>query len=136
MKITFPRITVLFAVAALVTTTLASAEDTLSSKMGATATLDAKTNKLTLVLKGKEAGVYVNTEFGTKCTLTGVEGGTVAKAELTKADATFEDAGKPGKAKSATFSVGATKKVRGECRMVACSDSSCSAPFTITFTSN
>ena len=118
---------------ALTTASVATAEDTLSSRMGTTATIDAKTNTLTLVLKGKDSGIYVNTEFGTKCTFTGVDGGTVAKPELTKADAKFEDAGKPGKAKSATFTVGATKKVRGECRMVACSDSACSAPFTLPF---
>ena len=89
MKIQTRHVAILFSASVLVATTLAplaSAEETLSSKMHATATLDAKTNKLTLVLKG-DAGVYVNTEFGTKCTLSGVDGGTVAKAELTKADA-------------------------------------------------
>lgn len=111
----------------------AHADEPLSSKMGANAAIDAKTGKLTLVLKGKEAGVYVNTEYPTKCTLTGADGGTVEKPELTKADAKFEDAGKPGKAKSATFTVGATKKVTGSCKMVACSDSGCSAPFSINF---
>ena len=130
-----PRIPALAATTAFVIgiAISAHADEALSSKMGATASIDAKTGKLTLVLKGKEAGIYVNTEYPTKCTLAGADGGTVEKAELNKADAKFEDAGKPGKAKSATFTVGATKKVTGSCKMVACSDSGCSAPFSINF---
>jgi hypothetical protein len=107
------------------------AEDSLESKMGATATLAG--GKLTLVLKGKEGGVYVNTEYPFKCTVKIADGGKLEKSELTKADAKFEDAGKPGKAKSATFVTGADKPVTGECKLVVCSDSACSSPFKLPF---
>ncbi len=126
----------LAAVGAITATSIVSAEDSIGSKMGATATLDAKSGKLTLVLKGKEAGVYVNTDFPLKCTLSVADGGTLEKKELTKDDAKLEDSGKAGKAKSATFSVKADKKVTGECKMVACTDTGCSSPFKLPFASN
>lgn len=126
----------LAAVGAITATSIVSAEDSIESKMGATATRDAKTNKLTLVLKGKEAGVYVNTSYDFKCTLSVEAGGKVSKTELTKADAKLEDSGKADKAKSATFTVDADKKVTGECKMVACTDTGCSSPFKLPFASN
>lgn len=119
-------------VAAATVTATVSAEDTLESKMGASATVDG--GKLTLVLKGKE-GVYVNTEYPFKCTLKIADGGKLEKTDLAKGDARLEDAGKSGKAKSATFVVGADKPVGGECRLVACSDSACTAPFKLPFQS-
>lgn len=126
----------LASVCAISTAQRVSAEDSIESKMGATATRDAKTNKLTLVLKGKEAGVYVNTDYDLKCTLSVESGGTLSKTELTKADAKLEDSGKAGKAKSATFNVDANKKVTGECKMVACTETGCSSPFKLPFASN
>jgi hypothetical protein len=119
----------------LAASALGLAQDTLESKMGATATFDAGTKKLTLVLKGKESGIYVNTEYPLKCTLKIEDGGTLEKAEVRVADAKLEDAGKPGKAKSATFILGADKHVSGECKMVACSESGCSSPFKLPFSS-
>ncbi|MFT3770512.1 MAG: hypothetical protein QM820_34215 [Minicystis sp.] len=127
---------VLAAIAVTAAATVAasvSADDGLESKMGATATLSG--GKLTLVLKGKEGGVYVNTEYPFKCTVKIADGGKLEKSVLTKGDAKLEDAGKPGKAKSATFETGADKSVTGECRLVACSDSACTAPFSLPFQS-
>lgn len=116
-------------------TTAVLAQDSLESKMGVTATLDAGAKKLTLVLKGKESGVYVNTEYKLKCSLKIADGGKLEKTEVKLEDAKLEDAGKAGKAKSATFVVGADKPVTGECKLVACSDSSCTAPFKLPFQS-
>lgn len=115
-----------------------SADDgkALESKMGVDAKFDAKAKKVTIVIKGKEAGVYVNTEYPFNCTLSGKDGGAVDKAKVTKDDAKLEDSGKAGKAKSATFTVGADKGVTGECKVVACSESACSSPFKVPFSSN
>ncbi len=77
------------------------------------------------------SGWYINKDYPTKCTLKIAEGGTLEKAELKKEDAQFEDAGKEGKAKSVSFSVGADKAVEGECKLVVCSDESCSSPFKV-----
>jgi hypothetical protein len=76
-------------------------------------------------------GWYINKDFPTKCTLKIAEGGKLEKEELKKDDGKFEDAGKEGKAKSVSFSVGADKAVTGECKLVVCSDSACSAPFKV-----
>jgi hypothetical protein len=120
----------IIAVATVACAGVAFADD-LESKMGATATLDG--GKLTLVLKGKESGVYVNTEYPFKCSLKIADGGKLEKTEVAKADAKIEDAGKPGKAKSVTFVVAADKPVSGECRLVACTDSGCTSPFKLPF---
>ncbi|MFO0549688.1 MAG: hypothetical protein U0271_14950 [Polyangiaceae bacterium] len=124
--------------ATTVASNLVSADDgkDLESKMGVTASFDAKSKKVTIVLKGKESGVYVNTEYPFSCTLNGKDGGSVDKAKVTKDDAKLEDSGHAGKAKSATFSVGADKGVTGECKLVACSESACSSPFKVPFSSN
>jgi hypothetical protein len=130
-----------FALAALAfgtVTALASsgvADDKLENKMGVKATLDATAKKATIVLKGTDDKTYVNTEYGTKCSVTIASGGKLEKAELVKADATFEPSGKDGKAKSATFKVGADKAIEGKCKVVACTDNSCSSPFEVTFKS-
>ena len=133
MKI--PFVAVALAVATFGLSSAIAGEETLENKGQITATVDAKSKQLTLVIKGKEAGVYFNTEYPTKCTLAIAEGGKLEKAKLEKADAKLEDAGKPGKAKSATFKVGADKKVTGECKLVLCTDNSCSSPFTMKFES-
>ncbi len=133
-----------FALAALTLGTLATltvsdsvvAEESLEGKMAITATRDTKTNELTLLIKGKDATVYVNTEYDLKCTLAIESGGALGKTELRKADAKFEDAGKPGKAKSATLKTSANKIVSGDCKIVACTDNSCSSPFKVAFKSN
>lgn len=134
MKI--PFVAVALAIATFGISSAIAGEESLENKGQINATLDAKSKKLTLVIKGKEAGVYFNTEYPSKCSLTIASGGTLEKAELKKADATLEDAGKPGKAKSATFKVGADKSVTGECKVVLCTDNSCSSPFTMKFASN
>lgn len=77
---------------------------------------------------------YVNSEYPIKCTLT--SSGTLGKAELKKEDAAYVDAGKPGKAKEVSFSTTADKAVEGECKLVICSDNSCSSPFKIPVKSN
>jgi hypothetical protein len=76
-------------------------------------------------------GWYINKDFPIKCTLKIAEGGKLEKEELKKDDAKFEDAGKEGKAKSVSFSVAADKAVTGECKLVVCSESACSAPFKV-----
>jgi len=129
------------ALGAIATTTVLSsavAEESLDGKATITAKLDAKTKKATIVIKGKEDGIYVNKEYPLKCDLTIKDGGTLEKAKLTKDDATYEDAGKgkEGKAKTATFKVGADKPIEGECKLVVCSVGSCSAPFKVKFSSN
>ncbi len=111
------------------------ADEKLESKMGVKATLDAAAKKATIVAKGTDDKTYVNTEYPIKCSVTIAAGGKLEKAELTKADVTFESAGKEGKAKSATFKVGADKAIEGKCKMVACSDNACSSPFEVTFKS-
>lgn len=82
------------------------------------------------------ASWYINSDYPIKCTLTIAAGGTLEKAELVKADATFTASGKEGKAKDASFSVGADKEVSGECKLVICSDTSCSPPFKLPVKSN
>ena len=102
-----------------------------------TVTIEAKRagGKLDIVIQPK-AGWYVNTEFNLKCKLKATDGGKVGKAELSKDDAKFVDAGKPGKAKSATLSTEADKPVEGECKLVTCSDNACSSPFKVAIKSN
>lgn len=111
------------------------ADEKLESKMGVKATLDNAAKKATIVAKGTDDKTYVNTEYPIKCSVTIASGGKLEKAELTKADAVFEPAGKDGKAKSATFKVGADKAVEGKCKLVACSDNACSSPFEVSFKS-
>jgi hypothetical protein len=80
---------------------------------------------------------YVNTEYLLKCSLKIKDGGTLEKAELKKENAKYDEvSGKTGKAKSATFSVGADKSVEGSCKVVVCTDNSCSSPFKVAFSSN
>lgn len=113
----------------------ATAEEPLEKRVVVEAKLDAKAGKASIVLKGID-GAYINKDFPIKCDVTIAEGGKLEKAQLTKDDAKFEDSGKEGKAKSASFSVGADKSISGECKLVACSESSCSSPFKLPFKSN
>jgi len=135
MKIRFA-----LAAIALATTTVISsavADEALEGKATADAKLDAKAGKATLVLKGKGDGVYINKDYGLKCSVKAKDGGKVDKSELKKEDATYESvADKPTKAKSATFTVGADKAIEGECKLVVCTDTSCSSPFKVSITSN
>jgi hypothetical protein len=120
-----------------ITASSAIADETLENKGTITATLDAKAKTVTIVIKGKEAGVWVNKEYPIKCSLTIAEGGKLDKAEVKKEDAVYVDAkGHEGKADSATFKVGANKKVSGECKLVLCTANSCSSPFKQSFSSN
>lgn len=115
----------------------AFAEESLDGKATVDAKLDSASKKLTLVIKGKGDGVYVNTEYSLKCSLKAKDGGALEKAELKKDDAKFEDvAGKAGKAKSATLTASADKSVEGSCKVVVCTDTSCSNPFKVPFSSN
>jgi hypothetical protein len=114
----------------------ASAEESLDGKATVDAKLDSASKKLTLVIKGAGDGVYVNTEYSLKCSLKAKDGGALEKAELKKDDAKFEDAGKAGKAKSATLTASADKSVEGSCKVVVCTDTSCSNPFKVPFSSN
>ena len=91
--------------------------------------------RLSLTIKPADSW-YINTDFPLKCTLKVADGGKLDKSELGKGDAKFEDSGKAGKAKSVSFSTGADKAVDGECKLVICSDSSCSSPFKIPVKSN
>ncbi len=128
-----------FAALALTLTTLVSsalAEESLDGKAKVDATFDAKAGKATLVIHGDGEGVYVNQDFTLKCALRGKDGGRVDKAELSKDDATYEASDKPGKAKSATLTVGADKGVEGECKLVVCTATACSSPFKVSFASN
>ena len=111
------------------------AEEKLESRMGVKATLDTTAKKATIVIKGNDDKVYVNTEYGTKCSVTIAAGGKLEKAELAKADGVFEPSGKEGKAKSATFKVGADKAIEGKCKLVACTTEACSSPFEVSFKS-
>lgn len=100
-------------------------------------TLEAKRDGGKLGIKLTPAATwYINSDFPIKCTLTIAAGGVLEKAELVKADAKFTDSGKPGKAKDVSFSVGADKAVEGECKLVICSDASCSPPFKVPVKSN
>lgn len=134
MKIRFALAALALGTTALLPSALA--EESLDGKAVVEAKLDAKAKKLTLTVKGKGDGVYVNKDYPLKCTLKAKDGGKVDKAELKKEDAKYEDvSGKAGKAKSATFTTGADKAVEGECKVVVCSDSACSSPFKVKFTS-
>ena len=139
MKIRFALAAVALATTALLPTAVADDTASLDGKATVEAKLDAKAKKVTLTIKGKgpigNDAVYVNTDYPLKCNLKIKDGGKLDKAELKKDDAKFEDAGKPGKAKSATFTVGADKPVEGECKLVVCTDKSCSSPFKVSFTS-
>ncbi len=92
--------------------------------------------KLKLKLKPTKDGLYVNKDYPIKCTLKIADGGKLGKAELAKGDATYEDAGKEGKAKSVSFSTDADKAVDAECKLVVCTDATCSAPFKVSGKSN
>jgi hypothetical protein len=135
-----PTLVAVFATLVLGTACLvssATAEESLDGKAAIEAKLDAKAGKVNITVRGKGDGVYVNKEFGIKCSLKIKDGGKLEKAELKKEDAKYEDApGKTGKAKSVSFTVGADKQIEGECKVVACSDSSCSSPFKVSFASN
>lgn len=117
---------------------------TLSTSLGAEedyakqVTVNAKRDagKLSLTLKPNKDGLYVNKDYPIKCTLKIADGGKLEKTELAKADAKYEDAGKEGKAKSVTWSVAADKAVDAECKLVVCTDATCSAPFKVTGKSN
>jgi hypothetical protein len=79
---------------------------------------------------------FINTEYPIKCTLKVADGGKLDKAELKKDDAKFEESGKAGKAKSVSFETRADKAVEGECKLVICTESSCSSPFKVAVKSN
>ena len=131
-----------FALAALVlssTALLSSAvaEESLDGKATVEAKLDAKAGKATIVIKGKSDGIYVNEDFGLKCSVKAKDGGKVDKAELKNEDAKYESvADKPGKAKSATLTVGADKGIEGECKVVICTTTACSSPQKVSYSSN
>jgi hypothetical protein len=115
----------------------AVADETLEGKATIDAKLDAKASKVTVVIKGKGDGVYLNKEYALKCSLKAKDSGKLDKTEIKKEDATYEAVpDKAGKAKSATFTVGADKGLEGDCKMVVCTDNSCSSPFKVSFTSN
>ncbi len=136
MKIAFAALALgAFAITAS-SSTSATADEPLESRVSIESKLDAKAGKVNITLKGKDAAVYINTDYSLKCDLKVADGGKLDKAQVVKADAKFEDSGKTGKAKSATFSVTADKAVSGECKLVACTDSSCSSPFKQSFTGN
>lgn len=116
--------------------TSATADEPFESRVVAEAKLDAAGKKATILIKGKDAATYINKDFPAKCSVSIADGGKLEKSELKKEDGKFEDAGKEGKAKSLTFTVGADKTISGECKIVACSDSSCSSPFKVSFKSN
>jgi hypothetical protein len=134
MKIGFALAALAFG-AVTVSSSSVVADEKLESKMGVKATLDAAKKSASIVAKGIDDKTYVNTEYPIKCSVTIASGGKLEKAELTKADAVFEASGKEGKAKSATFKVGADKAIEGKCKLVACTDSACSSPFEVTFKS-
>lgn len=134
MNIRFALTALVLATAAAATT--AVADEALEGKASVDAKLDAGAKKATLVIKGKGDGVYLNKEYGLKCSVKAKDGGTVDKSELKKDDAKYEDSDKPGKAKSATFTVTADKNVEGECKVVVCTEKACSSPFKVSFSSN
>ena len=144
MKIRFAIASLALATTALLPTAVADDAASLDGRATVEAKLDAKSKKLTLTVKGKgpvehkgsKEDVYVNKDYPLKCNLKIKDGGKLDKAELKKDDAKFEDAGHAGKAKSATFTVGADKSVEGECKLVVCTVSRCSSPFKVSFTSN
>ncbi len=111
-----------------------SAEEDLAKDISVDAKRDG--GKLKLSLKPKKDGLYINKDYPIKCTLKIADGGKLEKTELGKSDASYEDAGKEGKAKSVSFSTGADKAVEAECKLVACTDSTCSAPFKVSAKSN
>jgi hypothetical protein len=134
MKIAFAAaLGALGLVGALASTRSAVAEE----DFAATVKIEGKREggKLAINIQPKE-GWFVNTEYNFKCTLKAAEGGKIEKSELTKADAKLVDSGKPGKAKSASFSIAAEGVVEGECKLVTCSDNACSSPFKTSFKSN
>ena len=104
-------------------------EASIESRMTAKASFDAASKTLTLKLQGSADKVYVNTEYPGKCTFNG----GASKSEVLLKDATLEDSGKAGKAKSATWKLAADKQATGECKIVACTTDACSAPFKINF---
>ena len=111
--------------------TVASADDDPAKNITLSAKRDA--GKLGIKITPAEHW-YVNSEYPIKCTLTST--GTLGKAELKKEDAAYVDAGKPGKAKEVSFNTTADKAVEGECKLVICSDNSCSSPFKVPVKSN
>jgi hypothetical protein len=130
-----------FALAALALATTAVissavAAEALEGKASASAKFDAKAGKATITIKPTGDGVYLNSEYGLKCNVKAKDGGKVDKSELKKADATYDASDKPGKAKSATLTVGADKGVEGDCKVTVCSGEACSSPFKINFSSN
>ena len=134
MKIAFAALALgAFAITAS-SSTSATAEEPLESRVGIESKFDSKAGKVSITIKGKDAAVYINTDYSLKCDLKVADGGKVEKTQVVKADASFEASGKEGKAKSATFTVTADKAVSGECKLVACSDSACSSPFKQAFT--
>jgi hypothetical protein len=82
---------------------------------------------------GKEQQWYVNRDYPIRLKVAGAK---VAKAELVKADATFEGTEKAGKAKKAKFATAVTDATAAsvEYKLVVCSESSCSPPISGTFT--
>jgi hypothetical protein len=113
--------------------TIATADDDPAKNVTIEAKRDA--GKVTIKIKPADHW-YVNSEYPLKCSLKIADGGTLEKAELKKEDGQYTDAGKPGKAKDVTFKTGADKAVSGECKMVLCSDNSCSSPFKVPVQSN
>jgi uncharacterized protein (DUF2141 family) len=135
MKIRFAAAALVLTTTALVTS--AVADEALEGKATVEAKLDAKAGKVTIVVKPKGDGIYLNKEYGLKCTVKAKDGGKVDKSELKKDDATYDAvADKPGKAKSATLTVGADKGIEGDCKVAVCKEEACSNPFKVSFSSN
>lgn len=134
MKIRFALAALALATTAVLSS--AVADEALEGKATAEAKFDSASGKATIVVKPKGDGIYINSEYAIKCTVKSKAGGKVDKSELKKDDAKFEAADKPGKAKSATFTVGADKSVEGECKLAVCRAEACSNPFKISFSSN
>ena len=135
------KLATITAVAALaLTAVLASdvaADEDWPSHLKITAT--AKDGELKVVLEGGD-GWYVNTEFpGLKVGVDAVDGVTLDKSELGKADARLEGTEHEGKAKRATFAVkfkGSAKPSSGSYKTVVCSEKACSPPFKGTWKTN
>jgi hypothetical protein len=108
------------------------AQDNASFNDKFTITVARTGGDLNITVEGKtvDGGIwYVNTDYPMNLKLT-AGAATLGKAELTKADATFEGTEKTGKAKKAKFktTIAGADKVKVAYKLVVCSDTSCSPP--------
>ncbi|MEQ8280552.1 MAG: hypothetical protein RKU31_43165 [Deltaproteobacteria bacterium] len=97
------------------------------------ASSDADT--VVITVRPTRDGHYVNADYPTKLTLAST-GTTLSKTTLRRDDARFVDAGLPGKAKRATFSVGAKGDgtITVTYKLTVCTSKACSPPLKGTFT--